>query len=85
MSAQETWLTQEAYDRLQAELAERSGPIREEIKDRIAQARKEGALRENGGYHAAREQQGQEEGAAACCVATCPASTCRAELTSATV
>ena len=61
MSAQETWLTQEAYDRLQAELAERSGPIREEIKDRIAQAREEGDLRENGGYHAAREEQGKNE------------------------
>jgi transcription elongation factor GreA len=61
MNAQETWLTQEAFDRLQAELADRSGPIREEIKDRIAQAREEGDLRENGGYHAAREEQGKNE------------------------
>ena len=61
MNAQETWLTQEAFDRLQAELADRSGPIRDEIKDRIAQAREEGDLRENGGYHAAREEQGKNE------------------------
>lgn len=61
MSANETWLTQEAYDRLSAELADRSGPVREEIKNRIAQAREEGDLRENGGYHAAREEQGKNE------------------------
>lgn len=61
MSANETWLTQDAYDRLAAELAERSGPVREEIKNRIAQAREEGDLRENGGYHAAREEQGKNE------------------------
>jgi transcription elongation factor GreA len=61
MTARETWLTQEAYDRLSAELAERSGPIREEIKNRIAQAREEGDLKENGGYHAAREEQGKNE------------------------
>lgn len=58
----ETWLTQEAYDRLQAELAHRSGELREEIKNRIAAAREEGDLKENGGYHAAREEQGKNEG-----------------------
>ncbi len=57
----ETWLTQEAFDRLSAELAERKGPIREEIKNRIATAREEGDLKENGGYHAAREEQGKNE------------------------
>jgi transcription elongation factor GreA len=57
----ETWLTQEAFDRLQAELNERSGSIREEIKNRIAAAREEGDLKENGGYHAAREEQGKNE------------------------
>lgn len=57
----ETWLTQEAFDRLQAELNERSGSIREEIKHRIAAAREEGDLKENGGYHAAREEQGKNE------------------------
>ena len=57
----ETWLTQEAFDRLKAELEERSGLIREEIKQRIAAAREEGDLKENGGYHAAREEQGKNE------------------------
>ncbi|MBI1351006.1 MAG: transcription elongation factor GreA [Actinomycetales bacterium] len=56
-----TWLTQEAYDRLQDELADREGPRREEIKKRIAAAREEGDLKENGGYHAAREEQGKNE------------------------
>lgn len=57
----ETWLTQDAFDRLQAELAHRSGDLREEIKNRIAAAREEGDLKENGGYHAAREEQGKNE------------------------
>ena len=56
-----TWLTQEAYDRLQAELADREGPTRHEIKKRIEAAREEGDLKENGGYHAAREEQGKNE------------------------
>lgn len=56
-----TWLTQEAYDRLSEELVDREGPRREEIKLRIATAREEGDLKENGGYHAAREEQGKNE------------------------
>lgn len=56
-----TWLTQEAYDRLQGELADREGPTRTEIKNRIEAAREEGDLKENGGYHAAREEQGKNE------------------------
>ncbi|MEK6344497.1 MAG: transcription elongation factor GreA, partial [Curtobacterium sp.] len=32
---QATWLTQEAHDRLQAELEQLSGPARKEIADRI--------------------------------------------------
>lgn len=56
-----TWLTQEAYDRLQAELADREGPTRHEIKKRIEAAREEGDLKENGGYHAAKEEQGKNE------------------------
>lgn len=58
----ETWLTQEAYDRLAAELADREGPLRAEIVRKIGLAREEGDLRENGGYHAAREEQGKQEG-----------------------
>ena len=57
----ETWLTQDLFDKLTAELAELSGPVREEIKRRIAAAREEGDLKENGGYHAAREEQGKNE------------------------
>ncbi|WP_129338334.1 transcription elongation factor GreA [Cellulomonas endophytica] len=56
-----TWLTQEAYDRLKAELEHLEGPGREEIVGRIAAARDEGDLKENGGYHAAREEQGKAE------------------------
>jgi transcription elongation factor GreA len=56
-----TWLTQEAHDRLSAELADREGPRRIEITKRIEAAREEGDLKENGGYHAAREEQGKNE------------------------
>ena len=56
-----TWLTQEAYDRLQGELTEREGPGRVEITKRIELAREEGDLKENGGYHAAKEEQGKSE------------------------
>jgi len=61
MSTEITWLTQEAFDRLQDELAERSGPRRGEITKRIEAAREEGDLKENGGYHAAKEEQGKNE------------------------
>ena len=57
-----TWLTQEAFDRLKAELDHLTGPGRAEITERIEQARSEGDLKENGGYHAAREEQGKVEG-----------------------
>ena len=60
-AAKATFLTQEAYDRLKAELAELSGPARTEIAKKIDAARQEGDLRENGGYHAAREEQGKME------------------------
>ncbi|NYI06051.1 transcription elongation factor GreA [Allostreptomyces psammosilenae] len=56
-----TWLTQEAYDRLKAELEYLSGPARIEISKKIEAAREEGDLRENGGYHAAKEEQGKQE------------------------
>lgn len=55
------WLTQEAYDRLGAELEHLKGPGRAETSRRIAEARDEGDLRENGGYHAAREEQSKSE------------------------
>jgi transcription elongation factor GreA len=56
------WLTQDAYDKLQAELENLKGPVRSEIVARISAARDEGDLKENGGYHAAREEQGKTEG-----------------------
>ncbi|MDP9396402.1 MAG: transcription elongation factor GreA [Actinomycetota bacterium] len=60
-SEQVTWLTQEAYDRLSGELEHLSGPGRVEIAKKIEAAREEGDLRENGGYHAAKEEQGKQE------------------------
>ena len=57
-----TWLTQEAYDRLKSELDQLSGTGRIEIAKKIEAARAEGDLRENGGYHAAKDEQGQMEG-----------------------
>lgn len=56
-----TWLTQEAYDRLSNELnglVANRPVMAKEINDR----REEGDLKENGGYHAAREEQGKQEG-----------------------
>ena len=56
-----TFLTQEAYDRLSGELATliaNRPAMAQEINDR----REEGDLKENGGYHAAREEQGKQEG-----------------------
>ncbi len=60
-SQQTTWLTQEAHARLTEELEHRQGPGRADIVARIASAREEGDLRENGGYHAAKEEQGKNE------------------------
>ena len=56
------WLTQEAYDKLRAELETLKGPTRQEVIARISAARDEGDLKENGGYHAARDEQGKVEG-----------------------
>ncbi|MEU3273494.1 transcription elongation factor GreA [Saccharomonospora sp. NPDC006951] len=55
-----TWLTQDAYDRLKHELDEliENRPV---IAAKINDSREEGDLKENGGYHAAREEQGQQE------------------------
>jgi transcription elongation factor GreA len=58
---QSTWLTQEAYDRLSAELEEAKGPRRADIVAKIEAARDEGDLKENGGYHAAKDEQGKLE------------------------
>ena len=60
MSSQ-TWLTQEAADRLAAELANLETQGRTEDIKKIEAARAEGDLKENGGYHAARDEQGKIE------------------------
>lgn len=56
-----TFLTQDAYDRLVAEYEHLSTTGREEIAKRIEIAREEGDLKENGGYHAAKDEQGKQE------------------------
>ncbi|RLV50744.1 transcription elongation factor GreA [Nocardioides mangrovicus] len=56
------WLTEDAYAKKKAELEELRGPQREEIVSRISAAREEGDLKENGGYHAAREELAKLEG-----------------------
>jgi transcription elongation factor GreA len=56
-----TWLTQEAYDRLKAEYDHLSIEGRQSIAKKIEAAREEGDLKENGGYHAAKEEQGKQE------------------------
>ncbi|MBC7763067.1 MAG: transcription elongation factor GreA, partial [Candidatus Saccharibacteria bacterium] len=55
----ETWLSQEAFDRRSAELDLLSTTGRTEIAKKIESAREEGDLKENGGYHAAKEEQGK--------------------------
>lgn len=57
---QVTWLTQESHDRLKGELDQliANRPV---IAAEINERREEGDLKENGGYHAAREEQGQQE------------------------
>jgi transcription elongation factor GreA len=55
-----TWLSQDAYDRLKAELDELIAG-RTAMAAEINARREEGDLRENGGYHAAREEQGKQE------------------------
>ena len=60
--AESTWLSQESYDRLNEELNQLKTSGRQEIAERIEAARSEGDLKENGGYHAAREEQSKMEG-----------------------
>jgi len=57
---QGTWLTQEAYDRLKGDLDEliANRPV---MAAEINARREEGDLKENGGYHAARDEQGKQE------------------------
>jgi transcription elongation factor GreA len=59
---QTTWLTKDAYDKLTGELEHLQGEGMAEIVRRIEAARAEGDLKENGGYHAAREEQAKING-----------------------
>jgi transcription elongation factor GreA len=54
-------LSQQAYDRLTAELEELTGEGRIDIARKIEAARALGDLSENGDYHAAKDQQGKME------------------------
>jgi transcription elongation factor GreA len=56
-----TKLSPQAHQRLSEELAERSGPTRRQISEWIERARELGDLRENGDYHAAKNEQGLNE------------------------
>lgn len=56
------WLTQSAFDKLGEELDFLKTEGRAQVTAKIASARSEGDLSENGGYHAAREEQGHMEG-----------------------
>jgi transcription elongation factor GreA len=57
----QTWLTQEAFDRLQQEYDHLAGEGRTAIAKEIDERRQEGDLKENGGYHAARDEQAKQE------------------------
>ena len=61
MSDGPTKLTQETYDRLQAELEDMTTRGRIEIAQHIETARALGDLSENGDYHAAKDAQGKME------------------------
>ncbi len=55
-------LSQAAYDRLKAEFDDLTTRGRIEVADKIERAREEGDLKENAGYHAAKDEQGHMEG-----------------------
>lgn len=57
----ETWLSQEAYDRLREELDTLKTDGRERVSAQIEEARAHGDLRENAEYHSAKDEQGQME------------------------
>ena len=58
----QTYLTPEGEAKLKAELAELTGPRREELSQRLRSAIQMGDLSENADYHKAKEDQGFLEG-----------------------
>jgi len=62
MAQHPTYLTQEGEKKLKAELAELTGPRREELSKRLRSAIQMGDLSENADYHKAKEDQGFLEG-----------------------
>lgn len=61
MATKETQITAEGLRKLEEELAQRKGPIREEIVERLKEARAQGDLSENSEYDQAKEDQGKNE------------------------
>jgi transcription elongation factor GreA len=55
-------LSRQAFDRLKAEFDDLTTRGRIEVAEKIERAREEGDLRENAGYHAAKDEQGHMEG-----------------------
>lgn len=55
-------LSQAAFDKLQAEYDDLTTRGRIEVANKIEVAREEGDLKENAGYHAAKDEQGHMEG-----------------------
>ena len=62
MTQQQSYLTPEGEAKLRAELAELTGPRREELSQRLRSAIQMGDLSENADYHKAKEDQGFLEG-----------------------
>ena len=61
MAIKETQITAEGLKKLEEELAQRKSVIREEILERIKEARAQGDLSENSEYDQAKEDQGKNE------------------------
>ncbi len=60
-NANVVWLTPDAYNKLSGELEYLKGEGRAAVSAKIGHAREEGDLSENGGYHAAKDEQGHME------------------------
>ena len=56
------YITQATHDRIAAEFFDLTTRGRHEVADKIERAREMGDLKENGDYHAAKDEQGHMEG-----------------------